>query len=337
MKEDKGQIDDLIIARLSGNSSAREDERLLQWIAEDDENKRYYLEQREIWFSSGYAMESFDESKAFDDFMYRSHIGGDAPEILPWTARISRFLWRGGIVAAVAAICVVCGYRFGELRVNDSFAEIVVEAPVGSRTSVTLPDSTRVWLNAGSTLAYSQGFGIDKRVVRLDGEGYFEVAHDKDKPFKVESKDMCVTVLGTRFNLRDFADDEEVVVTLSEGSVSIDNLIAKDSSRRTLVPGQRAVVDKRNGRMKVEETNATNAHQWIYGYLFFDEELLPDIAKRLERSYNISIVIENEELMCTRFFGNFIRENQSVEDVISNIASTGNMKYRIEGNQITIY
>ena len=173
--------------------------------------------------------------------------------------------------------------------------------------------------------------------MKLDGEGYFEVAHDRKKPFKVESKDMCVTVLGTRFNLRNFADDEEVVVTLSEGSVAIDNLLAKNAPQRVLVPGQRAVVDKRNGRMKVEEANAANAHQWIYGYLFFDEELLPDIAKRLERSYNISIVIENEDLMCTRFYGNFIRENQTIEDVISNIASTGGIRYRIDGKQITLY
>lgn len=337
MKEDKDQIDDLIVARLSGNSSAGEDEQLFQWISASEENKRYYLEQREIWFSSGYAMESFDEVRGFEDFIYRSHIGEEAPETETFREKVMKVFWRGISAAAVVAVCVFTGYKVGELRMNDNFAEIVVEAPVGSRTSVTLPDSTRVWLNAGSTLAYSQGFGIDRRVVRLDGEGYFEVAHDKNKPFKVESKDMCVTVLGTRFNLRNFADDGEVVVTLSEGSVAIDNLIAKNSRRQTLVPGQRAVVDKRNGRMKIEETDASNAHQWIYGYLFFDEELLPDIAKRLERSYNISIVIANEELMYTRFYGNFIRENQSVEDVISNIASTGNMKYKIEGNQITLY
>lgn len=337
MKEDNSRIDDLIIARLSGNSSAADDGELLKWMSESDENKQYFLAQREIWFSSGYAMESFDGAKAFEDFVYRSHIGETAPLKLPFVARVRKLAWRVAAAAAVAAICIFGGYRAGESEVSDSFAEIVVEAPVGSRTNITLPDSTKVWLNAGSTLAYSQGFGIDKRVVRLDGEGYFEVAHDKKKPFKVESKDMCVTVLGTRFNLRNFADDEEVVVTLSEGSVAIDNLLAKNTPQRFLVPGQRAVVDKRNGRMKVEEANAANAHQWIYGYLFFDEELLPDIAKRLERSYNISIVIENEDLMCTRFYGNFIRENQTIEDVISNIASTGGMRYRIEGKQITLY
>ena len=337
MKEDKRQIDNLIAARLSGNSSQSDWDELLQWMSESEENKQYYLEMREIWFSTGYAMVSFDESKAFEDFIYRSHIHEKKRKKHFWTGNVRRALWQGIAAAAVVAICVIGGYITGESRINNSFADIVVEAPVGSRTSITLPDSTKVWLNAGSTLAYSQGFGIDKRTVKLDGEGYFEVAHNKEKPFKVESKDMCVTVLGTRFNFRNFADDSEVVVTLSEGAVALDNLLAKNSPRRTLAPGQRAVVDKRNGRMKIEETNATNAHQWIYGYLFFDEELLPDIAKRLERSYNISIVIENEELMHTRFYGNFIRENQSVQDVINNIASTGNIKYKIEGNQITIY
>lgn len=336
MKEDNSRIDDLIIARLSGNSSSADDVELSKWMSESEENKQYYLTQREIWFSSGYAMEPFDGAKAFEDFVYRSHMGETVARELTFAAKVRKLAWRVA-AAAVAAICILGGYMAGESEVSDSFAEIVVEAPVGSRTNITLPDSTRVWLNAGSTLAYSQGFGIGKRVVKLDGEGYFEVAHDRKKPFKVESKDMCVTVLGTRFNLRNFADDKEVVVTLSEGSVAIDNLLAKNAPQRVLVPGQRAVVDKRNGRMKVEEANAANAHQWIYGYLFFDEELLPDIAKRLERSYNISIVIENEDLMCTRFYGNFIRENQTIEDVISNIASTGGIRYRIEGKQITLY
>ena len=153
MKEDKDQIDDLIVARLSGNSSAGEDEQLFQWISASEENKRYYLEQREIWFSSGYAMESFDEVRGFEDFIYRSHIGEEAPETVTFREKVMKVFWRGISAAAVVAVCVFTGYKVGELRMNDNFAEIVVEAPVGSRTSVTLPDSTRVWLNAGSTLA----------------------------------------------------------------------------------------------------------------------------------------------------------------------------------------
>ena len=217
MKEDNSRIDDLIIARLSGNSSSADDVELFRWMSESDENKQYYLAQRELWFSSGYAMEPFDGAKAFEDFVYRSHMGETVARELTFAAKVRKLAWRVAAAAAVVAICILGGYRAGESEVSDSFAEIVVEAPVGSRTNITLPDSTRVWLNAGSTLAYSQGFGIGRRVVKLDGEGYFEVAHDRKKPFKVESKDMCVTVLGTRFNLRNFADDEEVVVTLSEG------------------------------------------------------------------------------------------------------------------------
>lgn len=330
-------MDNLIIAELTGNATPEDHDELRLWLAESEANRQYYLDQREIWFSAGCAMETADGEKAFEDFIYRSHIHDDEPATPRWKSRLWKGLWRGAAAAVVDGICIGAGFKAGETRVSDTFADIMVEAPVGSRTSLMLPDSTRVWLNAGSSLTYSQGFGIDGRVVRLDGEGYFEVAHDREKPFKVESKNLCVTVLGTRFNLRNFADDEEVVVTLSEGSVALDNLMAKNSPRRMLQPGQRAVMDKRNGRMKVEEANAANAHQWIYGYLFFDEELLPDIAKRLERSYNISIVIENEDLMHTRFYGNFIRENQSVEDVIHNIASTCDMKYRVEGNRITIY
>lgn len=103
-----------------------------------------------------------------------------------------------------------------------------MEAPLGSRTKLTLPDGTLVWLNAGSRITYSQGFGVGNRKIELIGEGYFEVKRNEEVPFLVKTNSLLVKVLGTKFNFRDYPDDAEAIVSLSEGKVALNNLLKKE-------------------------------------------------------------------------------------------------------------
>ena len=121
-------------------------------------------------------------------------------------------------------------------------------------------------------------------VYKRQGEGYFEVRRNEKLPFFVKTKDLQLQVLGTKFNFRDYPEDHEVVVSLLEGKVELNNLLKKEKEA-ILAPDERAILNKTNGRMTVETVTASNASQWTDGYLFFDEELLPDIVKELERSY----------------------------------------------------
>jgi ferric-dicitrate binding protein FerR (iron transport regulator) len=245
-------------------------------------------------------------------------------------------LWR---YAAVVAIIIAAGcisYWQGEVNVKDTFADISVEAPLGSKTKLYLPDGTLVWLNAGSRMTYSQGFGVDNRKVELEGEGYFEVKRNEKIPFFVKTKDLQLQVLGTKFNFRDYPEDHEVVVSLLEGKVGLNNLL-REEKEAVLSPDERAVLNKANGLLTVESVTASNASQWTDGYLFFDEELLPDIAKELERSYNVKIHIANDSLKTFRFYGNFVRREQNIQEVLEALASTEKMQYKIEERNITIY
>ena len=227
-------------------------------------------------------------------------------------------------------------YGQGEVNVKDTFADISVEAPLGSKTKLYLPDGTLVWLNAGSRMTYSQGFGVDNRKVELEGEGYFEVKRNEKIPFFVKTKDLQLQVLGTKFNFRDYPEDHEVVVSLLEGKVGLNNLL-REEKEAVLSPDERAVLNKANGLLTVESVTASNASQWTDGYLFFDEELLPDIAKELERSYNVKIHIANDSLKTFRFYGNFVRREQNIQEVLEALASTEKMQYKIEERNITIY
>ena len=337
MEEENKHIDELIANYLTEGLDKNALDELKTWIAASAENQQYFIRQREIWFSavSREAASVYDKDKAFENFRNRVESQKEIQSTSSRGFSLSA-LWR---YAAVVAIIIAVGcisYWQGEVNVKDTFADISVEAPLGSKTKLYLPDGTLVWLNAGSRMTYSQGFGVDNRKVELEGEGYFEVKRNEKIPFFVKTKDLQLQVLGTKFNFRDYPEDHEVVVSLLEGKVGLNNLL-REEKEAVLSPDERAVLNKANGLLTVESVTASNASQWTDGYLFFDEELLPDIAKELERSYNVKIHIANDSLKTFRFYGNFVRREQNIQEVLEALASTEKMQYKIEERNITIY
>lgn len=337
MEEENKHIDELIANYLTEGLDKNALDELKTWIAASAENQQYFIRQREIWFSavSREAASVYDKDKAFENFRNRVESQKEIQSTSRRGFSLSA-LWR---YAAVVAIIIAVGcisYWQGEVNVKDTFADISVEAPLGSKTKLYLPDGTLVWLNAGSRMTYSQGFGVDNRKVELEGEGYFEVKRNEKIPFFVKTKDLQLQVLGTKFNFRDYPEDHEVVVSLLEGKVGLNNLL-REEKEAVLSPDEGAVLNKANGLLTVESVTASNASQWTDGYLFFDEELLPDIAKELERSYNVKIHIANDSLKTFRFYGNFVRREQNIQEVLEALASTEKMQYKIEERNITIY
>ena len=337
MEEENKHIDELIANYLTEGLDKNALDELKTWIAASAENQQYFIRQREIWFSavSREAASVYDKDKAFENFRNRVESQKEIQSTSRRGFSLSA-LWR---YAAVVAIIIAVGcisYWQGEVNVKDTFADISVEAPLGSKTKLYLPDGTLVWLNAGSRMTYSQGFGVDNRKVELEGEGYFEVKRNEKIPFFVKTKDLQLQVLGTKFNFRDYPEDHEVVVSLLEGKVGLNNLL-REEKEAVLSPDERAVLNKANGLLTVESVTASNASQWTDGYLFFDEELLPDIAKEFERSYNVKIHIANDSLKTFRFYGNFVRREQNIQEVLEALASTEKMQYKIEERNITIY
>ena len=337
MEEENKHIDELIANYLTEDLDKNALDELKTWIAASAENQQYFIRQREIWFSavSREAASVYDKDKAFENFRNRVESQKEIQSTSRRGFSLSA-LWR---YAAVVAIIIAVGcisYWQGEVNVKDTFADISVEAPLGSKTKLYLPDGTLVWLNAGSRMTYSQGFGVDNRKVELEGEGYFEVKRNEKIPFFVKTKDLQLQVLGTKFNFRDYPEDHEVVVSLLEGKVGLNNLL-REEKEAVLSPDERAVLNKANGLLTVESVTASHADQWTDGYLFFDEELLPDIAKELERSYNVKIHIANDSLKTFRFYGNFVRREQNIQEVLEALASTEKMQYKIEERNITIY
>lgn len=293
------------------------------------EKKNFTSEEEELWFSAVTKEElgKYDKDAAYAAFRQR----------IAKTSHHKRSQWlRYAAAAAVLVAVAMLGYKGGQTRLESGFGDIVVEAPMGSRLQTTLPDGTKVWLNAGSRMSYSQGFSLKNRQVMIVGEGYFEVAHNKDLPFCVKADDVNVKVLGTKFNLRDYPNDAEAIVSLTEGSVALNSTKASAEEHR-LKPGQRATLDKLTGKICIEDYEVSNSMLWTNGQLVFDGQPFGEIIKMLARSYNVEIEVTNDKLYDLRFYGEFIRQEQSLQEVLDALVATSKIKYEHRGKKIILF
>ena len=333
--EEKKNIRELAVQYFEGRIRRKDEKLLFEYVGQSEANRTAFRQWEKEWIASG--ITDSNTTKEWETLQRKIRT---QEAIIPMLGiSKTRFsVWRK--VAAVAAIVLLTiGGTLGVRQLSSSLQPetyFVCETPYGEKSKVVLSAGTVVWLNAGSTLKYSNKFNTANRKVELNGEGYFEVRRNEKLPFFVKTKDLQLQVLGTKFNFRDYPEDHEVVVSLLEGKVELNNLLKKEKEA-ILAPDERAILNKTNGRMTVETVTASNASQWTDGYLFFDEELLPDIVKELERSYNVTIRIANDSLNTFRFYGNFVRREQSIQEVLDALASTEKIQYKIEERNITIY
>ena len=335
MDVDKEKIEDLIARYFTEELSNQELEKLHCWIGESDENEKYFYRLQEIWFATANRSNTtlFDKEKAYRRFRVRTKLTEN--EIVLKKRRIFFVAMRR--IAAVILLLVSfggAGYWLASNFIGEQYTDIFVEAPFGSKTKLYLPDGTLVWLNAGSNIEYSQAFGIKDRKLILNGEAYFEVTKNEGKAFEVTANGMTVRVLGTKFNFRNYFDEDEARVTLLEGKVSVKN--GENGKEIQLVPNQQAAYDKKSFTTKVLDVKAARASEWTKGIIFFDEERLFDIARELERLYNVQITIADDALNNYRFYGNFFRTEQSIQEVLDVLASTEKLTYTINGKNITL-
>src|SRR5690625_4113403 len=206
-----------------------------------------------------------------------------------------------------------------------------IESELGQRTHFRLSDGTNVILNAGSTLFAPQTFSDSIRRVRLEGQAFFNVAADSTRPFLVSTDRAVTEVLGTKFDMRAYAEDELVEVTVAEGKVAL------RSKQDTANVGGKEIMRNQKGSLspagvaRITEVENMAVHLgWTEGKLQFSNEYFSRVRKTLERYYNINIEIESdnsEQFGERRFTGSFT-DNQSLEEVLEAVALSLNMEYR---------
>lgn len=197
----------------------------------------------------------------------------------------------------------------------------------GEQYQVNLPDGTKVWLNAASSLTYAPSFsGRVERNVQLSGEAYFEVAKDKLHPFIVKTGGQEVKVLGTHFNINSYRDEPSEKTTLLEGSVNISN-------KAVLQPGQQSVVTK-SGDIKVQQADLSGAVAWKNGYFQFNDVPLETIMRQISRWYDIDVIYKGS--ISNDAFNGTIDRKASLSRILK-ILEKGGIKFTIAGKELTVF
>lgn len=206
-----------------------------------------------------------------------------------------------------------------------------LRTPRGGQYQLTLPDGTRAWLNAASSVRFPVSFeGSFTRTIEITGEVYFEVAKDRHHPFLVKSQGQEIEVLGTHFNVNAYADERVTTTTLLEGSVKV---VTTNAGSEILKPGQQSIFSA--GRLRVQKADVERAMAWKNALFLFDHDRLEDIMKKVSRWYDVEVIYLDERAKQEQFSGKISRFEQAAE-VLKKLSLTGAVKFKIEGRRILV-
>jgi len=206
--------------------------------------------------------------------------------------------------------------------ISDQQVSTMIYAPLGARVSFNLPDGTKGMLNSGSHLSYSLPFTINRQV-KLEGEAWLEVSHDENHPFEINTGNLKVKVLGTSFNISAYPVENYVEVVLQQGKVEfLDN---KGDEKVTMLPSERLVFQ--NGNISKSVADPTKYNAWTEGKLVFRGDPMAEVARRIERWYNIKVELADQELEKYSFRATFL--DDTLEEVLRCLSMTSPIRYRI--------
>ncbi len=201
--------------------------------------------------------------------------------------------------------------------------------PRGGQYQLTLPDGTRVWLDAESSIRYPTSFAGTERKVQMTGQAYFEVAKNEQMPFIVETVGTRTTVLGTNFNINAYANEKTIKATLLEGSIKF----SFGNQERLLHPGEQAVVNNGGGAWQTRKADTWQAVAWKNGQFDFDDMDLPSILRQISRWYDVSVMFQSNNDSAK--FGGGISRQLNLSDVLRLLDKSG-IHTKLEDKQLIV-
>lgn len=354
---------EIIIRVLKGEASPDDKQKLTAWLAQDQANLEIFRQSESVWNGLDIIKTGieYDSEKAFN--LFKEKVG----HLLKTSRRdgLNRTIDWFLRIAAVLVILVGITYFFlhkpEKQNIGDELASCEIIAPRGSKTELLLPDGTKVWLNAESKIHYFNNFNRTDREVYLEGEGYFEVAKNPDRPFVVNTSNLKIKALGTIFNVKSYSGEETVEATLIEGKIVVENTASKSTSRfTTLEPNQKVTFYKNKDFRQVQNQNADHINtterpsakiplgqavvdkienpslitSWKDNMIFFDNEEFQDLTVRLERRFGVNIYFIDEDLKKLRFTGKF--QDNIIEQILAALQFASPFYYSFNDKDIYI-
>ena len=306
--------DELLIAYFKGEVSDEEAQQITEWIEAKIEHQRYYQQLCRL----------FEVSYWIEDIPEQTEVAfPKKTKALPWKHYVISFMK----VAAIFVLGFALHFFLNWQKTTHHELQHQIHVPTGQHVEIMLADGSKVWLNSGSTLTFPSKFNGKKRMVELDGEGFFEVKSDKEHPFIVSTSKYQVKAVGTSFNIYDYQDSPQFEAALLNGKVEV-TTNAKKSSVEILTPNQRAALCQ--GVLKVKPIENANNYLWRKGILYFNEPLL-EVFDKLQEYYDIEFQIRNSSLTrkspyCTGKF----RAKDGLEHIIRVLKETNHFDYQID-------
>lgn len=320
---EKSNITQIIRKFLSGRFSSETEEKVQRWIIKEENAEEKEKASLEYWDE----LDAEADSKTYSALERVNLRTGYNKEHLENIVLYHKF---ARIVAVVIPICLLAG---GVLYYLPSGKEqMEISTAYGEQKRLVLPDSSEVWLNAGSTITYPENFTEKNRVVTLDGEAYFSVRKDDAKPFIVEVSQLSVKVLGTKFNVKAYANDANITTTLTSGKVEIN---VQSRQPQTLKPNERLTYDKLTSDMKISTVDAIDTNSWVKGKLIFTNATAEEIFRTLERRYNTVIDHSTVFDASKRYTVKFLKE-ENLNEILNILEDIIGFSYQQSGNKIIV-
>ena len=358
------EIKPLVIKYITGNADASEQEYVRQWIGESQDNMDYYISLRETWQDALHHPDHrvFQTDKAFERLRERLSAGAPVEET-PLIPAQRRIFFLPKLIGVAVLLLLIAGAGIGLYLQRPGpeklQAALDLFVPNGKMKKLILPDSTEVWLNAGTHFSYRTGFGQTNREVTLDGEGYFAVHHNEQLPFVVEAGGYKIRDIGTVFTITAYPGNKSFETAVLEGKVEVTSdpkikgvLLSRNEVLKVSqpVPSQgEAKAPKAAGDDKAEALSPAVAAQlqivtephieryasWKDNILVFEEESFEEVMRRFERTFNVRIRINSDRLGRLRYTGRFTRV-QTITEALKIIRETTPIVYTVENDTVTI-
>jgi ferric-dicitrate binding protein FerR (iron transport regulator) len=340
----------LIASYLAGECTDQERKRVEQWIDQSQDNKKQFQELRRIWQLSGDAVSSQNMELDLDQEWDRlgrqireqkaSSRNKNSDQKGYWSFRSSSIHSGTQKFIRIAALFLVAGL-FGVLSYHswyqpDKKEQVLrqISTDNGQRANLTLTDGTEVMLNADSELKLPTKFASDVREVHLDGQAYFNVSENEEKPFLVHSNGSTVRVLGTAFTVRAYPEDQQVQVVVEEGRVSFGKEKQAEDQKSILSRNELGTFDLATSTVATRTVDDIELYMsWRNGYLKFEKNRLNEVAKALERRYDVEVIFEYpalEELLLTAYL-----KSRSLRNVLDVITTSLEIEYQLDENKVT--
>lgn len=308
---------ELLYKFFAGTATFEEKERIMLWMESAPDNKQLFLSERKLYNTLLLNSEHVEIEQTVKKQQHWMYSG------------VLRFMR----IAAIIVLAFGLGYFAQDWDTDGPVPMQTITVPAGQCVNITLPDGSNIWLNAQTTIQYPISFNKCERMIKLDGEAYFEVAKDTKRPFIVNTKECRVEVLGTKFNVDAYSYRDKFETVLMEGAVKV-SMLNNPSEAISLKPDNK--VYRSNGRLLTEKMNNFERYRWKEGLICFQNEPFNVVMEDFEKFYGLKIVVNNQKVTRYLYTGKF-KQTDGIDYALSLLQKNIHFTYQRDRENHVVY